>query len=220
MKKHFYGVYIEDQVLSGGLDLIRYIMEPNAIRFSHITVRGPYERRLSKARLDDGLNSQVKDRSVFFKQPHCFFDGKQSTVCILADLRQTKKLWHKPDYPHGLPHLTLYDGKNRTWAKALFQTLCQHNWSMRVDVSPLRYLDDNFKVESTMLGMVMSFTQAYGSFLGEGFTPEDMGQLDLNERLMQVQKVLLKMRLPLNEKLPRKKRLATSSAVMGRLPGL
>jgi hypothetical protein len=221
MKRHFYGVYVEDQTLAGGLDLIRYMMEPNAVRFSHITVRGPYKRRISQARLDDELNGQVHDRHVHFKEPHCFFEGGQNTVCILVDLMQTKKLWYKPDYPAGVPHLTLYDGDNRAWAKALYEVLCQHSWNMRAEVSALRYLDENFKIESTMLDMVMSFTRAYAEFIGgNGVLAEEVKQLELHERLAQVQKVLLKMQLPLNNKLPRKRRLVATRPQSGRLPGL
>lgn len=221
MKRHFYGTYIKDTRLAGGLDLIRFLMEPNAIRFSHVTIRGPYQRRIAQSRLDLELNSQIQDWRVRLTEPCCFFENAQNTVFISVDLGSLRRLWRKPDYPTGVAHLTLYDGNNRKWAKELYGLLCQHRWNLTVDVTPLRYIDDKFQVENTLLNMVLSFTQAYATFLGNaGVALKSVPQLNLEDRLAQVQNVLVKLHLPLQEPFPRHRSSKIMQCQPRRLPGL
>ena len=50
---HFYGIYLRNEAIATVLDLIRFVGEPDAIRLSHITLRGPYKSKISQKTLSE-----------------------------------------------------------------------------------------------------------------------------------------------------------------------
>ena len=206
MKNHFYGVYIRDSQLAGGLDTIRFLMEPDAIRFSHITVRGPYQRKLSDKRLNEELVPKVRDWKVLLTEPERFFTSTQNTVFLKVDLGQLKSLWHKPDYPEGAAHITLYDGSDRRCAEALYKLLNRHRWDFRVGVSQLRAIDEKCRIDGSLLELLHGFTDAFSKFIGSaGLCPHDILGLDVTQRLELVQRVLIKLGVPVNNRSSKKR---------------
>ena len=86
-----------------------------------------------------------------FTKPETFFTDRQSTVVICVNLLTLQNLFYKKDYPDGLPHITLYDGKSREFAEALFALIAKYDWGVRVPVTPLREIDRNQKVDQTFI---------------------------------------------------------------------
>jgi len=134
----FDGVYIENQVLAAGLDLIRYLAEPDYFRRTHITVRGPYKKRLGK-RFEGELAEafDIKNRELEIQGIGAFLFGTQNTVFLKCELPSIFDVWHKPDFRGGVPHLTLYDGESRLFANALKKTLSENHWKFTAMVSEL-----------------------------------------------------------------------------------
>lgn len=198
---YFYGVYINDKKVAGALEAIRFLMQPDAVRFAHVTVRGPYQRRLSNAYVKDDLTPQVRNWELLLVQPGCFFGDGQNTVYLNVELGQLRQLWHKPHYPRGVAHLTLYDGNDRKAAKALYQVIARHHWNLRVDVSGLRIIDEKHAVEGTLFNLLQGFMDSFSLyFASRAVLPSEVGALDLNRRLEMIQHVVVQLGCPLEDR--------------------
>jgi hypothetical protein len=195
MTCYTYGVYLKDNHLAMGLDLIRFFMEPDAVRSSHITLRGPYQKSHSLGFAKQADLEQISDWSIALAEPDVFFSKKQNTVFIRVDLKQLKCLWKKPDYPDGIPHITLYDGADRETAKSLFEIVSRHRWDFMADVSQLRTIDQKWRLEA--IALARQFVDSYSYFLGSSLTqPSAVRDMELSERLLLVQKILVRLGRP------------------------
>jgi hypothetical protein len=164
---YFYGIYLQNTELSTALDLIRFLGEPDSIRFSHVTLRGPYEARLSKSWLSEINQSGRYDWRISLVKPDRFFAALQSTVLIRAHLGSLQELFHKPLFPKGVPHLTLYDGSERRFADGLYHMLDDYDWQQEVDVTPLREIGRKEKVDEVFLPFFMSFHKLFRQVVGD-----------------------------------------------------
>jgi hypothetical protein len=138
----FYGVYLDDIRLSACLDLIRLLGEPDYYRRCHITVRGPYERRLSQQdlfRFNDTLRDVLHSLTIL--GVGSFFFGQQNTVILEAEIVGLKDIWHKPSYQDGKPHLTLFDGKSKQMGLAIRATAKKYNWNITTKISDLQIIE-------------------------------------------------------------------------------
>lgn len=142
----FYGVYLTNLELAAGLDLIRFFSEPEYFRRSHITIRGPYEKRLS-AKFELKLERLYSDagRTLEVVGVGSFFFGReqsnQNTVILQCELDGAERVWNKPDFQDGKAHITLYDGPSRNFALALRHTLKKYSWNFRAKTTGLEALD-------------------------------------------------------------------------------
>jgi hypothetical protein len=163
---HFYGVYLENTELSTALDLIRFLGEPDSIRFSHVTLRGPYKVRLPKIWLQR-VNAKVcYDWKVSLIEPYRFFFGEQNTVVIKINLGSLKGLFHKPAFPDGVPHLTLYDGNDRRLADGIYRTLLSYDWRQEVNVTRLREIGRKEKIDEIFHSCFIAFNKLYQELVG------------------------------------------------------
>lgn len=161
---YFYGVYPNNEGFKVFLSLIRYIAEPDAIRFGHITLRGPYERKLDSTKLA-ALNAMIRDRpTVHLTNPIEFFEQNQNTVAINVEIDALRDLWYKPHYPMGLAHITLYDGASRSDAARLLDVLHCYRWSMEVSVTPLKMIEPKISDKDGFLKLAAGIYRAYSKF--------------------------------------------------------
>jgi len=171
MRKIFYGVYLRRVEVSTALDLIRFLGEPGSVRFSHITLRGPYRRNLTKSRMAE-INSDPHYKwEIALTEPVAFFEGTQSTVAIAVDLMSLNGLLYKPDFPQGTPHITLYDGPDRTFARQLFALVGQHKWHNVLGVTTLRRIEPKRNMAHEFPSFFAGFTDLYEKVVG---APEGM----------------------------------------------
>jgi hypothetical protein len=71
----FYGVQIADRQLSALFELLRFVVEPDAVRRAHITVRGPYQDEIDISRFAAMRLGPIRIGGV-----GNFFPDGQSTV--------------------------------------------------------------------------------------------------------------------------------------------
>jgi hypothetical protein len=194
---YFYGVYPADEGLSVFLGMMRFIMQPDAIRFAHITLRGPYERKLERTRLDF-YNEIVRRHSrVRLDEPATFFGDNQNTVVLGVNINELRTVWYKPRYPMGDAHITLYDGDNRRGAILLYEILSQYNWHMRFRVSDLRLLEPKLSERDGFLKFTSNIYRAYEK-CHDGRLPPlgDVHRLKIDDRLSIIQEILPRVGLP------------------------
>ncbi len=130
----FYVVYVTPPVLGDCLDAIRLLSRPDEKRHSHVTVRGPYRRRLARRELTDRTSGMM----IEIRSADKFFGRQQSTVFLKCAAPELVRVWRKPDFPKFNPHITLYDGPLRQWASALFEVVRQYDFNVRFRASELR----------------------------------------------------------------------------------
>ncbi len=120
-KRVFYVIYVEDKRIGSCLDAVRLLCDPSKRTRAHITVRGPYSRKLGVQHVRR-FNKVLQGETVRIGEPGSFFEHGQNTVFLRCESPSLQSVWHKPDYGYN-PHLTLYDGDSRLFAEELLAIL-------------------------------------------------------------------------------------------------
>ena len=92
-----------------------------------------------------------------------------------------KKIWSKPDYDYN-PHITLYDGKSRTFAEKLVKILNSHlrNISFKVDkLYELKSVRGKVN-EPITVNSTLSYIKR---IVGEKLSKENLEKMDDSEKL-------------------------------------
>jgi hypothetical protein len=190
MTRRFYGVYLKSEAISTVLDLVRFLGEPNAIRLSHITLRGPYASKMRATALTKFNNDPRYDWSIEMIEPITFLSPKQSTVAISVDLLSLNGLLRKPDFPDGVPHITLYDGRDRAFAEALFELLRQYDWQRLMRVGKLREVARGDKLDQVLVPLFKNFDWLFRKLVGPSELVGVMHTIRPSERLTLIGELL------------------------------
>jgi hypothetical protein len=166
----FYGVYLVEKRLEAALELIRFLGEPDYLRRPHITIRGPYERR------QDALLEKLKytHKSILIKGVTAFFVEAQNTVLLDCHLPDKDRVWRKPDFPDGKPHITIYDGKSRNMALNLRSSLKTCKWNFQVPISDLTLIEKKIDPQETAPEIFENVSELYGEVMFEEFSVENI----------------------------------------------
>lgn len=186
----FYGIYLRDNNLTAALNLIRYLGQPDYIRFSHITLRGPYATKLNKNWLARRKNYRTYKWEVRLEGPGEFSNTNQNTVLIAVDLLDLRDLFYKRDFRDGLPHLTLYDGDDPLFAKSLLQMLNRYDFHNNVPVTEMMSLHKKVPATETFEALGLIFKNAYIKYMGENIGLEEVRFLSSDFRLNMIEGIL------------------------------
>jgi len=191
MMARFYGVYLDNTGISTVLDIVRFLGQPDSIRFSHITLRGPYaDPGLTKARIQGINDGYKKDRLVKMIAPTTFFSERQSTVVIAVELGNLQELFYKPNFPTGTPHLTIYDGKSRQFAQSLYDIVSRYIWDASLSVGALQAIESKHRVDGEFLPFFTKFCEYFGALVGDPKQIASMSGVSANRRLELIESVL------------------------------
>lgn len=114
MAKYFVFMMIEDSLLRKYLDLAIYALNPDEQWFAHVTVAGPFSRKIELPRALD-FHQQVS-----ILGPGRFDNGSRQTVFLNVNSYDLASHIDKPDFADAVPHLTLYNGPDKVLADWLF----------------------------------------------------------------------------------------------------
>ena len=169
----FYGVYLAEKHIEAALELVRFLGEPDYLRRPHITIRGPYERK------QDALleKLQYHDRQILVKGITAFFADSQNTVLLDCDLPDKERVWRKPNYPDGRPHITLYDGKSRHMALNLRSALKACKWMFRVPVTEIKLIEKKIDPNEVFPEIFESVSLLYKEVMFEEFKLDNIRKL-------------------------------------------
>lgn len=134
----FYVIYLPPSKLRDRVDLIRLLANPNERWRAHLTVRGPFERRVGYKVLER-LNRTIAGARVSVNGADMFHNGSNFTVYLRCRSSELKQVWKKRDYPFN-PHITLYDGRSEQVAQFLLSLLLSYKPAFEfkvVELSPL-----------------------------------------------------------------------------------
>ena len=189
MTRHFYGIHLQSSKLSAAFDVIRYLSEPDAIRFSHITLRGPYSQPLSNYTLRELNKHRSQQWIVRLNGAGAFINENQNTVIIKIDLLDLADLFFKPDFGDGMPHLTLYDGCDAVFANSLLRLLYKFDFHEEVKVSQLRKISPKAPADSFAI-MHNEFYNTFVEFLGHEPSAETVKSMSVDFKLTTIEQIL------------------------------
>ena len=134
MASRVYVLKIADSVAGPALELMRRVCQPTSRSMPHITVRH------ASNVLPDGGSLLYDDFSadhIYLSAPGSFdplaSSGKQlSTLFIRCESEQLESLSYRPDFPDGVFHATLYDGRPSSLAAELFAVVRSFPWGLDV----------------------------------------------------------------------------------------
>lgn len=184
----FVAVRFSDEKIARLFDLARLILQPDFARPSHITLRGPYK---SKSYVSDNIIGKDVGPLVV-RKPGTFFGDGQNTVFLDIEISGIADFWHKPDYPDGVPHLTIYDGKDRNFAWVVFRALSSHRWNLTLNSSPMHVLDSKRPIETDLLLQFERYRDTF-KILGETLpSAEHMKVMSPLDRIVLVNRMFAK----------------------------
>ena len=123
--RFFFVIYLHSETIKTILDGMRIIADPLQRNSSHITVKGPYRNIQKKRLLED--NELIHGKEIRVIGAGNFFDGNQNTVFLKCeDKPELYTIWKSKEektYKEFHPHITVYDGSDRSFATKLFETI-------------------------------------------------------------------------------------------------
>ena len=176
-KRIFYVVYFDDQRLQASLDAMRFIANPKEKTLAHITLRGPYSQLYNVC----GLERKIRGAEVMAVGADGFFSKGQNTVFIRCHSEKFQEVWKKSDFPFN-PHITIYDGSCRSFAKMLLERLERLPIQFRFLVGKLSPLESHKGQYSTLLRQ--SFDEEFArDVVGEPLKVSDIDYLSSERRV-------------------------------------
>lgn len=184
MNPSFYVVYPADEIIKLLINAIRVIADERQRSQVHITVRGPYAKKLSKDK-EDKYSSIIRGEKIHVIGIGSFFSDDQNTVYYKCTRNaKLKKIWMKTSYKDFNPHMTIYDGEDKDYAMKIYKVLRQNFVNFSFQIEELAWLEpkNRSKLELFNLKTVIDFNRV-SSILNYNLTPEKVIELDKEERL-------------------------------------
>jgi hypothetical protein len=181
--KIFYVLHIREKALADCIDAIRFICNPGEKQRAHMTVRGPYQRRINVT----AISRRIVGDTISIDGVGNFFDAGQNTVFFHCSAPELKNVWSKPHYPFN-PHITLYDSSSREFAKKLYAVIGKYNYSLSFQADELEAIESRKGQDS--LSLALAFNSKLVSRLGgERVAPNAIPTFSDEHKLMLVERL-------------------------------
>ena len=159
---------------------MRLIANPEEKTPAHITVRGPYSRRVNRsavARMAERVKETVVEASGF----GTFSCDGQNTVFLRCHSERLREIWRKKDYGY-CPHITIYDGASRSFASQLFSRLKKLEVQESFRITGLQPLETRSGQRSMLLRQEFD-EQFVSTVLGQVVAARDLDGLSADRRV-------------------------------------
>jgi hypothetical protein len=175
--KLFYVLHIQEKPLADCVDAIRFISDPAEKQRAHLTVRGPYQKRVNVV----AISRKIVGDTVLIDSVGNFFDSGQNTVFFRCSSPELKGVWSKPHYPFN-PHITLYDSASNEFARRLFAVISGYTYRLRFRASELEAIES--KKGQGSLSLALGFnSNLVRQVAGERIAPAAVKALSVEQRL-------------------------------------
>lgn len=131
----FYVLFVTSEPLRQCLEAIRFLSDPLVKERAHITVRGPYQKKISV----NGINKRLLGNRVVLDRVGNYFSFGQKAVFLGCTSPKLRQVWYKPDFPFD-PHITIYDGDSLEFAKDLHSVVSQYRYHIEFKADQLELL--------------------------------------------------------------------------------
>lgn len=144
---------IEDTLIRKYLDLAIFALNPTEQWFAHVTVAGPFTRKIDIPRAREFLHQ------VSILGPGRFDNGPRQTVFLNVNSRDLATHMDKPDFADAIPHITLYNGTDKALADWLHAELLERKLFGRfyttefqvVESRPQKRFDLAYSLDTSLL---------------------------------------------------------------------
>lgn len=181
----FVAIRFSDEKIARLFDLARVVLQPDFARTSHITLRGPYS---SKSNISAGIIGRDVGK-ITVGRPGTFFSDTQSTVFLHIDILGIADFWHKPDYPNGTPHLTIYDGKNKMLAWAILRALKNFKWKFSINSTTMQILEIKQPLETDFIFKSDAYRDTLSLIDKSNLTAEKIKKMNDIDRIIVFNKI-------------------------------
>lgn len=179
-RRFFYVVHLADRQAQDALNLMRYAAVPSAKREAHITVRGPYARRLSSPFVQR-ISEEVEGALIEVVGAGTFFSPRQNTVFLRCESPALAGVWHKPDYNDYTPHITIYDGGDRGQAEDIYSSLAEANIRFTCRAGGVSVMEQSLPYAPELRTVING--KALPGVLGKNATADKMATFNWRDRL-------------------------------------
>lgn len=184
-RRIFYVIYLDDTEIGAGLNWIRFLANPSARSMAHITVRGPYKRTIRV----DTFNDALKDTSLLIHKVGQFSNSDKHVVFLECESPDLKPFWKKPDFKKSFaPHVTLYNGKSKTFANKLLKTISKCKIEFSLDSPKLAPLFSYNGQYAMVLKSELNM-QFWTKCMGKEVKFEEIEHLEADERLALIDRI-------------------------------
>jgi hypothetical protein len=193
MKKpsSFYVVYPANKELRNLLNALKVIADENQRTEAHITVRGPYVKKLSKNDVKK-FSDIIANEILHISRVDNFFAFNQNTVFFSCEENESlKSIWKKITYNEFRPHITIYDGKDRDFAIKLHKKLSSEFKPFKYRVSTLSWLEpkNNDELKLFYLKSIPDYNRVLKDILHISKDDIDFSMLTPAKRLNKISKI-------------------------------
>jgi 2'-5' RNA ligase len=179
----FYVLHVKEKALSDCLEAIRFLCNPAEKHRAHITVRGPYKKRIDIK----SINQKIAGDTVEIDSVGNFFDTGQNTVYFRCSAPELKSVWNKRDYPFN-PHITVYDSDSGEFARRLFSVISQYKYRVKFRADELEMIESRKGQESFSLALAFNSGLVH-RIVGRKIDAGDVRELSADRRLELVRRL-------------------------------
>jgi 2'-5' RNA ligase len=182
--KWFYVLYPQHSQLRKILNALKVIADHTQRTEAHITVRGPYRKRLPESDVSR-YSDMIEGEHLRINKVDNFFAFGQNTVFFNCEENDNlKKIWRKITYNEFRPHITIYDGDDRDFAVELFQILGKAFRPFIYQVEKLSWLEPKTKDELRLYSLENSFNfDTIQNLINTELTKDSVENLAQHERM-------------------------------------
>jgi 2'-5' RNA ligase len=188
--RFFFVIYLHNDTVRGILDGMRLIADPMQRNFSHITVKGPY-RNIQKKRLFED-SKLIEGKEIRVSGAGNFFTDNQNTVFLKCEEKQELyTIWKTKEgrtYSEFHPHITIYDGADRSFANKLFSTIDAHKINFSFIVEKLELYSSADKTKLFNLNAQLDYS-LLSKITGINIRPDNIDKLSDQQRISAIDKL-------------------------------
>jgi len=98
---------------------------------------------------------------------------------------------YKKDFPHSTPHITLYDGKNEDYAKALYEICKNYTWNIKTAATDLVVIEEKLPPnEFTTTIKFRLFRELFLFFINRQFSPDALSSYSCKDKIDIIDRIL------------------------------
>ncbi len=179
------GADVTNEPLASGIAAIRFLAQPDGLRRTHLTLRGPYTENSYNYRKWVG----VELGAARIVRPAHFGLDAQQTVFFRCEVDLYDRLAWKRDYADSTPHITVYDGAESWTARAIYGALIEFDWRVEINLSKIILLGKKIDIIKEIPVEFGNLMKIYSSCFDEELSIArivSMGKLERYDKLIEL----------------------------------
>ena len=186
----FYVAYPKNERLKNLLNSLKILADSSQRTEAHITVRGPYKKKLSENDLKK-FSDIISGETLTISKVDNFFAYNQNTVFFKCEENdKLRKIWKKITYNEFKPHITIYDGENNDFAYKLYNILSRDFSPLYYEIEKLSWLEPKSSDKLKLFHLNSTFDyNVLNNILDTNFNSISINNISIDDKLLLIEKV-------------------------------